>query len=90
MDLRALVFAATLLLAACSRITEDNFAKIQDGMTEQEVIALLGTPSETSSVNVLGLSGTSARWVGKDAAITVRFVNGKVAVKAFDRTGVKK
>jgi len=25
------------------------------------------------------------RWVGNDAAITVRFVNGKVGIKSFDK-----
>ena len=34
---------------------------------------------------MLGVSGTASRWVGKDAVITVRFVNGKVAVKSFDK-----
>jgi hypothetical protein len=36
-------------------------------------------------VNILGVSGTASRWVGKDAAIAVRFVNGKVATKSFDK-----
>jgi hypothetical protein len=74
-----------LLLVACSKVTQDNFARIQDGMAEQEVIALLGTPTESSSVNVLGVSGTSSRWVAGDAVIAVRFVNGKVALKTFDK-----
>jgi hypothetical protein len=74
-----------LALAACSRVTQENFARIQDGMTESEVIALLGKPTESSSVNVLGVSGTSSRWVSGDATISVRFVNGKVALKSFDQ-----
>jgi hypothetical protein len=74
-----------VLLVACSKVTADNFAKIQDGMSEQDVLALLGKPSESQSVNLLGVSGTSSRWVNGDAAITVRFVNGKVALKTFDK-----
>ena len=31
MKLRAFAFAAVLLLAACSKVTQENFAKIQDG-----------------------------------------------------------
>lgn len=83
-----LVFAliAALVIAGCSRVTQDNFLKIQEGMTEQEVASLLGSPTESNSVNVLGVSGTASRWVAKDAAITVRFVNGKVALKSFDKT----
>lgn len=72
-------------VAACSKVNQESFAKIQEGMTEQEVIALLGTPTESNSVNVLGVSGTSSRWSDKDATITVRFVNGKVALKSFDK-----
>jgi outer membrane protein assembly factor BamE (lipoprotein component of BamABCDE complex) len=32
-------------------VTQENFAKIEEGMSEQEVAALLGTPSESNSVN---------------------------------------
>ena len=72
-------------IAACSKITQENFAKVQEGMGEQEVIALLGEPTESNSINVLGVSGTSSRWVGRDTVIDVRFVNGKVALKSFDK-----
>lgn len=78
-----------LLIAGCSKVTQENFAKIQDGMSEQEVIGLLGSPTESNSVNVLGVSGTASRWVGRDAVITVRFVNGKVALKTFDKPAGK-
>jgi hypothetical protein len=43
---------AALLIAACSKVTQENFAK------------LLGTPTESNSVNV----------------------NGKVALKTYDKT----
>lgn len=83
MNLRTLALAALLLAAGCSKITQDNFARIQDGMSEQEVHAILGAPSESSSVSVLGLSGTSSKWVGQDTVITVQFVNGKVMLKSL-------
>jgi len=73
------LLAAALLLAACSKVNLENFARIHEGMTEQEVVAILGTPTESQSVTVLGISGTTARWQSGDAEITVRFVNGKVA-----------
>jgi hypothetical protein len=78
-----------LALSACSRVTQENFARVQDGMSEQEVHAILGKPSESSSVTVLGLSGTSSRWVAADAVITIQFVNGKVRLKSFDRPAPK-
>ena len=76
---------AAVLLAACARITQENFARIERGMSEQEVMSILGSPTESSSVDVLGISGTAARWAGRDAEITVRFVGGKVALKSFDK-----
>lgn len=80
---RALVLV--VLLAACSKVSEENFAKVQEGMSEEQVAAILGKPTEATSVAVLGVSGTTSRWEGNGAAITVRFVNGKVALKSFDR-----
>jgi hypothetical protein len=76
---------AAVLLAACTRITQENFSRIERGMSEQEVISILGSPTESSSVDVLGISGTAARWAGNDAEITVRFVGGKVALKSFEK-----
>ena len=78
---------AALLVAACSSISQENFLKVQEGMSEEEVIALLGRPTESNSVNLLGVSGTASRWVGYDAVIAVRFVNGRVAFKSFDKPG---
>lgn len=77
------------LMVACSKVTQENFLKIQEGMSEQEVISVLGSPTESNSVNILGVSGTASRWVGSDAVIVVRFVNGKVATKTFDKPAAK-
>ena len=89
MKTRTLVLIALLLLAACSKVTQENFTRIQDGMTEQEVTAILGRPTESSSGSILGISGTSSKWVGGDAMITIQFVNGKVALRSFDKPGKK-
>jgi hypothetical protein len=85
-----LALIAALAIAACSKVTQENYLKVQEGMSEEEVIALLGRPSESNSVNILGVSGTASRWVSGDAVITVRFVNGKVAFKSFDKPGAPK
>jgi hypothetical protein len=85
MYLRRLLVIVALALAACSKVTQENFAKIEEGMSEEQVIALLGSPTESNSVNILGVSGTSSRWMSGDAVITVRFVNGKVALKSFEK-----
>ncbi len=88
--MRAFALAALVLLAACSKVNQENFGRIQDGMTEQEVAAILGSPAESSSTSVLGISGTSSKWAGGDAVVTIRFINGKVAMKNFEKTGAKK
>lgn len=89
MRIRTLALALLLFAAACSKITQENFSRIQDGMSEQEVQALLGSPTESSSKTLLGITGTSSKWVASDALITVQFVNGKVLLKSFDKPPVK-
>lgn len=86
---RLLVLASFAALVACSKVNAENFAKIQTGMTEQEVYAILGSPSESTSREVLGITGTSARWTSGDSAISIRFVGGKVATKSFDKPAPK-
>lgn len=81
----AVAAALALLLAGCgSKITESNFAKIHQGMTREQVVDVLGKPTNSSTMHVLGLSGTSATWTDKHARITIQFVDGKVRMKSFD------
>ena len=91
MRIRTLAFALALAVAAsaCSKINEENFTKVREEMSEQEVLSLLGTPTESSSISVLGVSGTASKWVAKDAVITVQFVNGKVRGKSFARPPIR-
>jgi hypothetical protein len=77
--------------AACgSKVNESNYAKIEIDMTEGQVKSLLGTPTESSSMNVAGLSGTSSKWVSKEGTINVQFLNGKVKAKAFSKPSGQK
>ena len=84
------MLAAALLLAGCSKVTQENYAKIREGMSEQEVHAILGNPAESSTTSLLGISGTSSKWVSGDSVINIRFVNGKVALSSFDKPAPKK
>ena len=83
------VTAAFLLLfvvAGCgSKANENNYAKIEIDMTEEQVKTLLGAPTESSSINVAGLSGTSLKWASREGTINVQFLNGKVKAKAFSK-----
>jgi hypothetical protein len=85
------LFLLLFVLVACgSKANESNYAKVEIDMTEEQVKSLLGAPTESSSINVAGLSGTSLKWVGKEGTINVQFLNGKVKAKAFSKpTGQK-
>ncbi len=85
------ILAALLLvgfcLAACetSRINQDNYEKIQTGMTTSQVEAILGPPTEASGVDLTLFSGTMSTWKRGEVTITIQFVNGKVVAKQFSK-----
>jgi len=67
--MRRFVLVLALLVAACSKVDEEHYSRIQNGMTGQQVYDILGKPNQTSSGGLLGVSATSARWVSGDAEI---------------------
>jgi hypothetical protein len=73
------------ILGACvSRINQENYNKIQTGMTLEEVKAIIGEPTESKSAGISGLvSGTSAVWKGDSMTIDIKFLNDKVQLKSF-------
>jgi hypothetical protein len=75
-----------ILLIACSRVSQSNFDKIQPGMSMEQVVAILGEPSDSQSITFGGLSGTSATWKNNDATITLQFLNDKMQIKSFLKT----
>lgn len=86
----ALALAAAALLAACgSKITAENFERIQDGMSQKEVVAILGEPTETSAINIAGVSGGMATWQEGNTVISVQFLNDKVKGKQLSREAGK-
>lgn len=81
------LLAILLLLSACSsKLNEENFDRISNGMPKEEVIAILGEPMETSGLQLGGVSGTSAVWEDGTTRITIQFINDKVKVKQFTRS----
>ncbi len=80
----ACIIAFVVALAGCSEVTPDNFARIEEGMTEQEVNSILGKPTESNSFNVLGVSSATSHWVGRDAVIAVQFLNGRAVLKIWE------
>ena len=83
----ALGIVICMSLVACSsfKISQENFEKIQTGMSLAQVTAILGEPTESSSVDVAVFSGTVSKWKGGDVTITIQFVNNKVVAKQLSK-----
>ena len=71
------------LLACGSPINSSNFEKIQMDMTVAEVNAILGEPTESSSINLGPISGTQSVWISENGNISIQFMNGQVKAKQF-------
>jgi hypothetical protein len=83
----ALGIIICMSLVSCSsfKISQENFEKIQTGMSLAQVTAILGEPTESSSVDVAVFSGTVSKWKAGGVTITIQFVNGKVVAKQFSK-----
>lgn len=81
--IRLLPPALCFILIACSKINQENFTKVQPGMTMAQVVNLLGEPNNVESLNFAGLSGTSAVWKTKDTVISIQFLNDLVQIKSI-------
>ena len=69
----------TLALTACtSKLTQENLNKIHSGMTVDEVKAILGSPNDVQSSDLLGLKSTAFTYHTKSAEVKVVFLNDKV------------
>lgn len=74
---------ALLLLACGSRISQDNFNRIADGMAYADVVKILGQPKSSESRGALGITAGTAKWNDGAHQISIVFVNDKVASKVF-------
>ncbi len=88
---RRLGFAILLMcLAACgSRLSQENFDKVREGMSQKEVREILGEPADASGASLLGLSSGEAVWKDDKTTISVHFLNDKVVSKEMSRTEKK-
>lgn len=79
MKLRLAAMAATvLLLAACSKVNADNYAKLETGMSRDAVVALIGEPDHCDSA----LGFESCRWGDDSKHIEARFAAGALLSKS--------
>lgn len=75
MSLRTLaVLMFCVLLTACNKVNQENYSKLQAGMTKAEVEQLLGKPTDCSGA--LGMS--SCTWGDKQSFISVQYATDKV------------
>lgn len=81
------VVLCSLALIACHRINQSNFDKIKTNMTLKEVTAILGEPTNSNSVNIAGVSGTTSVWRDGDTEINIQFLNGVVLLKTYSKGG---
>jgi hypothetical protein len=82
-----MIFFFCLLACSGAKINQENFDKIKTGMTMAEVRAILGEPTDSSSIDVAIISGGTAMWKGEGVTINIQFMNGKVIAKEFLKPG---
>ncbi|MDD2053443.1 outer membrane protein assembly factor BamE [Pseudomonas putida] len=84
MSLRSLaLLTVCVLLAACSKVTQENYSKLSAGMPKAQVEALLGSP--TDCAGALGMS--SCTWGDEKSFISVQYAGDKVLM--FSGQGLK-
>lgn len=74
------VVAMALLLAilGCSKLTLENYSRIEPGMAYDEVVRLIGEPEQCD--DVMGVR--NCRWGDETRSVNVSFVGGKVLLFA--------
>ena len=63
-----------LLLSGCDKVSQENFARLEAGMSRGEVEQLLGKPTECSGA----LAFTSCTWGDQERFISVQYAADKV------------
>lgn len=73
---RLTLAAAVLMLAACSKLTVENYDKLKVGMRYDEVKQILGAPDKCSDV----LTVKSCTWGTEQRFVQVNFVADQVVL----------
>ena len=74
-----LALVTLVLVTACSRLTQDNLQKVHNGMSPDEVKAILGNPTSSESSTALGIiSGTTYTYHSGSSEVKINFLNDKV------------
>lgn len=78
-------FAGMLLtmVAACSKVNADNYAKVRANMTRIQVYEVLGKPDEVSGGDVGPISMSTETWKGSKETVKITFGGDKVVLKSI-------
>jgi len=66
----------SLIIFACSKVTQENYEKIKLGMSYEEVIDILGKAQECDS----SIGMTNCRWESNGKYIQIQFIADKVVL----------
>jgi len=78
-----LLVLSSLWVGCGSKLNPDNYTKVKNKMTIEEVTEILGKPDEMESGDILGLTSTTYTYENGDARAVIGFINGKVTTKNF-------
>ncbi|MGB0956206.1 MAG: hypothetical protein ACPGZP_09435 [Panacagrimonas sp.] len=81
----ASLLTAAVLLGACSRVTSENFERIESGMNKDEVYAILGKPTEVSGGGIGSFTMSVESWIAGDRRITLTFRGDTMAIKTMGK-----
>lgn len=74
---------AGMALVACSKVSQENYARLRTGMSPAEIEALLGKPAECDAATNV----SSCRWGDDKRSITVQY--GRDMVLTYSGKGLK-
>lgn len=68
-----------------SRITPENYEKLESGMSKDQVHAILGKPDQAAGDDIGNvLSLLKETWRGRSQTITVTYTNDAMVLKSID------
>ncbi|MFA5938499.1 MAG: hypothetical protein WC809_04000 [Sinimarinibacterium sp.] len=73
-----------LTLSACSKVTPENYGKLEAGMSPEEVHAILGQPDDVSGGGIGALTLTTETWNGPRHVVNITFAGDRMTIKSIE------